>query len=167
MTSDHARDTAAGRADETPAIWPRHRLLYLIKRSYSAAKVALDEMTRAHGMTSSDYTMLSFLRRLEPCSAADLARAQRVTPQAVTQQVAQLKAKGLVTSRESEANRRISLISMTPRGRAGLAEVSAAARRAEEQLMDGLSGEERDLVVRFLIRSVAILERKEPVGNDE
>lgn len=147
--------------------WPRHRLLYLIKRSYAAAKIALDDLTRAHGMTAGDYTMLSFLRRLEPCSAADLARAQKITPQAVTQHLALLKAKGLVTSRESEANRRISLISMTQGARLSLAEISTAARRIEDDLLEGLTPGEREAVVRFLVRSAAILERREPMGNDE
>ena len=152
-TLEHGRLRSAGRS--------RPRLLYLIKRSYAAAKVALDDMTRAHGITTSDFTMLSFLRRLEPCSAADLARAQKVTPQAMTQQVAQLVAKGLVTRRESEANRRISLISMSPHGRSVLTEVSAKARRMERELLDGLSGDESELILSFLSRSVHVLGRKE------
>lgn len=139
---------------------PRQRLLYLIKRSYAAAKVVMDDMTRAHGMTTSDYTMLSFLRRLEPCSAADLARAQKVTPQAVTQQVAQLLAKGLVTRRENEENRRIALISMTPLGHAGLSEISAQARQIETEMLAGLTAGECDIVLGFLARSAEILERE-------
>ena len=148
-----ASDTAA----QSPS---RPRLLYLIKRSYAAAKTALDEMTRVHGITTSDYTMLSFLRRLEPCSAADLARAQKVTPQAVTQQMTQLLAKGLVTRRENEQNRRISLISMTQRGHVALAEISAQARDIETEMLVGLTAPERDVVFGFLVRSAAILERE-------
>lgn len=148
-----ASDTAA----QPPS---RPRLLYLIKRSYAAAKTALDEMTRVHGITTSDYTMLSFLRRLEPCSAADLARAQKVTPQAVTQQMTQLLAKGLVTRRENEQNRRISLISMTQRGHVALAEISAQARDIETEMLAGLTAPDRDVVFGFLARSAAILERE-------
>lgn len=153
-------EAASAIATEPATRPPRPRLLYLIKRSYAAAKTALDDMTRAHGMTSSDYTMLSFLRRLEPCSAADLARAQKVTPQAVTQQMTQLLAKGLVTRRENEENRRISLISMTPQGRAALAEISAQAQRIETEMLAGLTAGEREIVLGFLARSAAILERE-------
>lgn len=146
--------------DSAAKVLPRPRLLYLIKRSYVAAKVVLDDLTRAHRMTTSDYTMLSFLRRLEPCSAADLARAQKVTPQAVTQQVAQLLEKGLVTRRENEENRRISLISMTPRGQAALAEIGAQTRDIEAEMLAGLTAEEREVVFGFLVRTAAILERE-------
>lgn len=150
-------------ADEASAKTPsRPRLLYLIKRSYAAAKIVLDDMTRAHGLTTSDYTILSFLRRLEPCSAADLARAQKVTPQAVTQQVVPLLAKGLVTRRESDENRRIALLSMTPRGHVCLAEISAQARQIETEMLAGLSAEDREVVLDFLIRSTAILENRGP-----
>ncbi|QNA86533.1 MarR family transcriptional regulator [Sphingomonas sp. So64.6b] len=117
-------------------------------------------MTRAHGITTSDYTMLSFLRRLEPCSAADLARAQKVTPQAVTQQVASLLVKGLVTRRESDENRRIAMLSMTSLGHTGLAEISAQARQIETEMLAGLSPKEQDVILDFLARSAAILERK-------
>lgn len=154
--SESVPSIASDLAAESP---PRPRLLYLIKRSYAAAKVVLDDLTRAHGMTTSDYTMLSFLRRLEPCSAADLARAQKVTPQAVTQQMAQLLAKGLVTRRENEENRRISLISMTPRGHAALAEISAQTRDIETDMLAGLTAGEREIVLGFLVRSAAILEK--------
>lgn len=139
---------------------PRPRLLYLVKRSYAAAKSVLDEVTRTHGMTSSDYTMLSFLRRLEPCSAADLARAREVTPQAITQQVTQLLAKGLVTRRENELNRRIALISMTPQGHAALAEINARTRQIEAEMLAGLTNTEREVVFDFLVRSTAILEKE-------
>lgn len=153
----------ASPTDEVPAknsSPSRPRLLYLIKRSYAAAKVVLDDLTRAHGITTSDYTMLSFLRRFEPCSAADLARAQKVTPQAVTQQVASLLAKGLVTRRESDENRRIAMLSMTSLGHTGLAEISAQARQIETEMLAGLSPKEQDVILDFLVRSAAILEKK-------
>lgn len=129
------------------------RLLYLMKRWYSAAKLRLDEIARKQDLTTAEYTMLSFLKRFEPCSAAELAREERITPQAATQQVAQLKAKGLVTSRENEANRRISLITMTGLGRARHAAVSAEARVLEEDMLAGLGEKELDALFAFLARS--------------
>ena len=145
----------------------RFRLLYLLKRSYTAAKVALDELVREHGLSASDFTMLSFLKGLEPCSAADLARAQRVTPQAVTQQIAQLRAKDLVSSETSEINRRISLISMTAAGRAALARVSAAARKLEDEMMADLSREESKTLTTLLARLIETADEKDQTSNGE
>ena len=125
-------------------------MLYLLKRCYSASKARLDEIARVHDLTAGDYTMLSFLKRLEPCSAAQLSRAQKITPQAATQQVAQLRNKNMVTSQENEANRRISLISTTELGRAALAAISAEARLVEEEMLTGFSPAERETILSFL-----------------
>lgn len=148
--------TRAAREDEarTP------RLLYLVKRWYSATRARLDEITRKHDLTAGDYTMLSFLKRLEPCSAAELSREAQITPQAATQQVQQLKAKSMVSAQENEANRRISLISMTPLGRAALEAISAEARLLEEEMLAGLAPGEREAIHAFLMRSIAIAEQK-------
>ena len=135
--------------DEGSTPRPR-RLLYLVKRCYSATKARLDEIARVHDLTTGDYTMLSFLKRLEPCSAAQLSREQKITPQAATQQVAQLRNKGMVTSQENEANRRISLISMTELGRSCLAAMSAEARLVEEEMLTGFSPAERETILSFL-----------------
>jgi len=136
------------------------RLLYLVKRWYAATRARLDEITRPYDLTAGDYTMLSFLKRLEPCSAAELSREQRISPQAATQQLAQLKAKNMVTSEENQANRRISLISMTPSGRACLAAISAEARLLEEEMMKDLSERDRAVVLSFLIGSIETAEGK-------
>ncbi|MEO5773732.1 MAG: MarR family transcriptional regulator [Sphingomicrobium sp.] len=138
----------------------RYRLLYLIKGAYGSAKVQLDETAGAHGLTSSDYTMLSFLHRLQPCSAADLARALRITPQAATQQVGQLRAKEMVATEENSENRRISLVTMTRLGRASLQAVNAEAHRIEDAMFEGLNSEQRELVTGFLLRTMKMAQQK-------
>lgn len=149
---------------------PHDQLLYLVKRWYAALKSRLDEIARRHDLTTGEYTMLSFLKRLEPCSAAELAREQRITSQAVTQQIAQLKAKGMITSAPNQANRRISLISTTERGRTSLAAIHAEARQLENRMMAGLGAEERETIRAFLVRSIEAVEDKDdgrPEHDDE
>lgn len=149
---------------------PRPQLLYLVKRWYAAVKGHLDEIAGAQNLTTAEYTMLSFLKRLEPCSAAELSREQKITSQAVTQQVAQLKAKGMVTSALSAANRRISLVSLTERGRASLVAVNADARRLETRMMVGLDAGQRDEIRAFLLRSIEAIEgsdRRRPEADDD
>ena len=137
------------------------RLLYVVRRCYAAVKARLDDIARRYDITTGEFTILSFLRQLEPCSAAALARALRVTPQAVTQQVAQLRAKGLITSEASVANRRISLISRTETGRASLAAVNREARALEKALMAGLDPAQREALFAGLVHATHVAETGE------
>lgn len=146
-------------ASETAAP-ARPRLLYLGRRWFVAARERLEAITRDHGMTAGDYTMLSFISRLQPCSAADLARAMHVTPQAATQQVAQLEAKMLVSRYENSANRRISLIELTAHGRACFAAIDRRADALEAELTADLGADELAIIHAFLSR------RPAPRGDD-
>jgi len=140
---------------------PRLRLLYMMKRSYVAIRGELEGAAQAQGLTLSDFVLLSFLKGMEPCSSADLARAERVTPQAAAQQVAQLKAKKMISTVEKAGNRRIALITMTPLGRDALAAISAEARALEDRLFDGMDAGQPEMVLAFLARTMAILEKKD------
>jgi len=142
------------------------RLLYLVRRWFVAARDRLEEITRAHGMTTGDYTMLSFISRLEPCSAADLARAQRITPQATTQQVVQLEAKMLVSRYENSANRRIALIELTRRGRTCLEDIDRRAARLEAELTAGLGEDELAVIHAFLSRRPDLRGDTDTQGED-
>lgn len=127
-------------------------LFYLLKRWYSAGHARVEEVTRTFGMTAADYAMLATLARKGPCSAADLARSARITPQAVTQQVAQLEAKGLVVRYENEANRRITLIEMSDRGRVNLAEIDLQVSRIERAFLADVPVEQEAAIRAFLSR---------------
>ncbi len=130
----------------------RPRLLYLARRWSVAGRNRLEEFTRDHGMTAGDYTLLSFVDRLGPCSAADLARAMHVTPQAATQQVSQLEAKGLISRAENSANRRITLVSLTERGRAAYQDIDQRAEALEAELTAGFDADQLAVIHQFLSR---------------
>src|SRR5262245_40613283 len=115
------------------------RLLYLVRRWFVGARAMLEDITRAHGMTPGDYSVLTFIASRGPCSAAEIARSAHITPQAATQQVAQLEAKRLVSRNENPDNRRISLIAITERGRASLKEIDARVDRLESELTAGFT----------------------------
>jgi DNA-binding MarR family transcriptional regulator len=128
------------------------RLLYLVRRWFVGARAMLEDITRDHGMTAGDYTLLSFIAVGGPCSAADIARAMRITPQAATQQVAQLETKHLVSRRENPANRRIALIELSNSGRVALKDIDARVDRLEAELTAGLSKAELNVIRTFLSR---------------
>ncbi|MNS27229.1 MarR family protein [compost metagenome] len=127
-------------------------LFYLLKRWYSAGHAKVEEVTRAFGMTAADYSMLATLARKGPCSAADLARTARITPQAVTQQVVQLESKGLVVRYENEANRRITLIETSTSGRENLAAIDQQVASIERAFLAEIPVEQEAAVRAFLSR---------------
>lgn len=144
----------------------RYRLLYLLRRGHVAAKLGIDDLARAEGLSASDYTALSFLEAMEPCSTADLARAERVSPQAAVQQVAQLKLKALVTSIPSDSDRRTSSVSLTEEGRRRFASIDRAARELEDAMMADLSPLERGMVLSLLRKLIASAEKLAPAPTE-
>ena len=137
--------SAEPRGDE-PAPW----LFYLLRRWYAAGHARVEEVTRTFAMTTADYAMLATLARKGPCSAADLARNARITPQGVTQQVAQLESKGLVVRYENEANRRIILIEMSELGRGNLRQIDAQVAELERAALAGLPANHVAVIRAFL-----------------
>src|ERR1700722_12770949 len=66
-------------------------------------------------------SLMSHLVRQGPLTPGQLAAAERLQPQSLTRQLAELEAEGLVTRSTTEVDRRRSLISLTAAGRAALA----------------------------------------------
>jgi len=128
------------------------RLLFLARRFYGAARASLEAITRDHGLTPGDYSVLHIIARRAPCSSADIARSARITPQAATQQVATLAAKNMIVRRENPANRRIMLIELAELGKVALADIDARAERLEQRLADGFDAAELAVIRRFLSR---------------
>lgn len=127
------------------------RILYLVRRFHLLAHNRLKKITRAHGMTPAEFTMLSLVVSIGPCSAADIARRASITPQAVTQQIKQLEAKGLLFRREHNANRRINLIEVTSAGRARQEATDRQANALEQEFLEGF-GEEAEAAIRAFLK---------------
>lgn len=69
------------------------------------------------GLTASGESALATIARHGPVSLGDLAAHEGVKPPSVTTTVAALEAQGLVTRSVDAADRRVSLVAVTPRGR--------------------------------------------------
>ena len=130
-------------------------LLYLARRWSVASRGELEQITRDHGLTAGDYTLLHLVDRRGPISGADIARAARITPQAATQQVAQLAAKHMIARRENPDNRRISLIELTAAGKDALADIVRRAAVLEARVTAGFDATEIAIIRRFLSRDPA------------
>lgn len=93
-----------------------------------------------------------------PASVSDIARAQGVTTQAVSQQLRELEDLGYVVRSRDQSDRRVRVVALTDRGRSAV----AAARRAREVIHSKVAaavGEERVAAATDVLRDVlAVLE---------
>ncbi|GAA1756761.1 MarR family transcriptional regulator [Streptomonospora arabica] len=125
--------TPAG-ADDT-AESPEPRIIYLVKRVELIARAQLDAITREYGLTTLQYTALSVLRAQPGLSAAQLARRSFVSPQATTEMVGTLEAKGMIRREPDPGNRRVLRTHLTDAGRAALEACDRAADLLEERML--------------------------------
>ncbi|MXO66835.1 MarR family winged helix-turn-helix transcriptional regulator [Altericroceibacterium endophyticum] len=132
----------------------RPRILYLVRRFHSLAHARLEEITRTYDMTPAEFTMLSLVDRIVPCSSAEIARRASITPQAVTQQINQLVAKKILLRRQNPANRRINLIEITPTGRTNLSAINQRADALEQELLTDFGEQEEAAIRAFLSQAI-------------
>jgi DNA-binding MarR family transcriptional regulator len=93
----------------------------------SRLRVALGRLVRRlraeRGFSLSQGSVLGRLDREGPQSIGDLATAERVRPQSMTQTIAELEGDGLIVRRADPADGRRALVELTERGLQTLAEV--------------------------------------------
>lgn len=135
--------------------------LYLVKRLELVIRARMDEALRSFGLTATQFTALTVLRRRAGLSSAQLARRSFVTPQTMNEMVRWLEQRGHIERHRDPANRRVLLISLTDSGHDLLercdpvvAEIEAemlgaipdpecaAFRQGLESAHDALSGQE-------------------------
>src|ERR671932_1014693 len=101
---------------------------YLLRQAWHAFRGAMDAALRAHGLTGSQYAVLSVLARDPGLSGADLARACNTTPQAMNGVLATLRRAGLVERRPHPTHGRILQVTLTPEGERRLRAATPAVR---------------------------------------
>lgn len=75
------------------------------------------------GVSPSQESALSTIRRLGTPTLGELAQAEQVQPPTMTRVVATMEAAGLVVRRGDEGDRRVSRVELTPEGRETLARI--------------------------------------------
>ena len=101
-----------------PAATPqaRARVAYLVYRVERRLRSRLDEVTRTHGVTTTEYVALSVLRERDGMSSAQLARWAFVTPQAMNLVISALERRKLVKRRPDPSHGRVLRASVTAKG---------------------------------------------------
>lgn len=139
------------------------RLGYLVYRTERLLRARLDDATRAHGVTTTEYVTLSVLRRHDGLSSAQLARWASVTPQAMNLVVSALERRGLVRRQADPRNRRVLRTSVTRTGLAALALCDRSMDAIEADMTRDLSEADADVLHAALTACVHALEATAPL----
>lgn len=119
------------------------RAFYQVLRLHQLVSTCLDECLTPAALTGAQYTMLSLVRRLGPTTSAQLARRLRVSAQSAGEMLKSLEARGLVQRSQSETNKRIVLMSLTPAGARLAQRADELVAQAEERFFSVLSARDR------------------------
>jgi DNA-binding MarR family transcriptional regulator len=134
---------------------PSGRTGYLLRQLMHAFHVTQEQGLRPFDLTSSQFGAL-YVLDLEPgLSAADLARAMGVTPQAVGLLVSALEKEQLVRRSPHPTHGRVLEIYPTDEGLGRLRAAMPFITELEDRLLTGLDAAERSLVKRWLVQAAA------------
>ena len=146
-------DTPAGALAE--AVEPR--ISYVVARLERAVRAAVNERVRPHGLTTLQYTTLSVLgARGRPLQRP--AGAPRVHDAPVDDRGdRRAGAQGLIRRDPHPSHRRVFPATMTAKGRRVATACDAAVEEMEEEMLAGLSSDERESLLAWLKTCVRAL----------
>ena len=119
------------------------RVGYLIKRAQMVLHDAMADALGSHGLTVTQFAVLTGLDEEPGLSNADLARRAFVTPQSMHAVLQELERLQLVVRRPHPQHQRILQAALTGTGRRTLTSAAAAVDAIEEQMLRKLSSPAR------------------------
>jgi DNA-binding MarR family transcriptional regulator len=128
---------------------------YLLARAGGRAIRDFNRALQPFGMRSRHYTVLVVAAEEGGRSQRDLSELLGIDPSAVVALVDDLAREDLVRREPHPDDRRTRLVVATDRGRARLEEARALARDVDTSLQEGLTAEERHVLLE-LLRRIAI-----------
>lgn len=165
MTS--AAKTGAPKANFYRAnTWNREDSIgYLMSRSVSLMKEAVDGELEPTGLTHAQWGPLLKLYLGEASTVAELGRVCQIDAGAMTRTLDRLEMKGLLQRVRSSEDRRVVRIELTEEGRGTAQAIPAALSRAMNGLLGGFTQGEwqtlKSLLARVLANAVELQEERE------
>jgi DNA-binding MarR family transcriptional regulator len=108
------------------------------RRATAAHRLRLERGLAPFGLTPIQFAVLDNLVRDPGMSAAELSRAENLTPPTLSVIVGNLSRKGLVERRPDDANSRVQRLFASPSGQALALDARAAARAVSRRLTEAL-----------------------------
>ncbi|RFU39553.1 MarR family transcriptional regulator [Actinomadura logoneensis] len=104
------------------------------------------------GLSAHRVRLLVRLRRQGETSHSDLRQALGIDGASVTRLVKELEGEGLARRRLDPYDNRYTLAALTPEGERAAADLERAHQAYQERLLEGVSPDEREVVLRVLRR---------------
>src|ERR1700683_1809019 len=111
------------------------RMGYLLKRAQQALRSRMDQVLERKGLTTSQYSVLSWLERQPGIYSAALSRRSFVTPQTMIRIVENLETLGLIRREPHPTHGRILMASLTAVGASVVTSCHAKVNGVPAQLM--------------------------------
>lgn len=140
---------------EIPAAFQSRLALLLVRTGDRVAVVGQELLEQRAGITGRDYTALAVISEDAPSSQQELARLMGKAPAMCVGMLDDLEAAGLVARGRDPKDRRRSIVTLTTKGETKLREADEIAAELEAQVIAGLTGEERELLISLLSRTGA------------
>lgn len=142
------------------------RISYVIARLERAIRRAINERVSRYGLTVLQYTTLSVLGRRGELSNAQLARRAYMSPQAMSEVIEALEAKGLVKRRPHPHHRRVYPAVLTAKGRRVLEKCEHQVDEMENEMLGGLPPSVQEHMREGAVFAVRALHAGFPTGSD-
>ncbi|MXP09742.1 MarR family winged helix-turn-helix transcriptional regulator [Pseudoblastomonas halimionae] len=142
---------------------------YLLADNSRLARWSFDRKVSAVGVTGPQARLVLLINREPGETQTYYAERLEVEPITLCRMVDRLEEAGLVARRVCDNDRRARRIELTPAGRGTLTELRTRVDAVLENMLDGLSPDERDDLTRLLERVSENLsaERESARANDE
>jgi DNA-binding MarR family transcriptional regulator len=126
-------------------------LFRLWRASHTRAAAALETV----GLTTALFALMNVIGAREGAIQQELGALLGVDPSTMVSLIDQLEAAGLAKRRPSPTDRRAREVVITPQGRRRLKRARQAVAEAEDDVLGGLTGEERHELVTLIRRALA------------
>jgi MarR family transcriptional regulator for hemolysin len=114
-------------------------------------RTRFDRWARKYGLTRAQGVILARLHRQPGLSQIEMADICEVEPITVGRLVDRLEARGLLERRPDPTDRRINRLHLLPASEPILAKIEAYRAELSDYLLDGISAEQREIVVNVLL----------------
>jgi DNA-binding MarR family transcriptional regulator len=127
---------------------------FLIRRMHQIHGFLFAEETGEFNITPVQYSLLTALQAHGEMDQNTLAIEVGLERSSVAEVIPRLHARGFVSRKQAEHDKRQRLVSLTPQGKRLVKKMAAAVQRAHDRTIDHLSPEERDFFMLMMIRLV-------------
>ncbi|MDX1520649.1 MAG: MarR family transcriptional regulator [Anaerolineae bacterium] len=165
LSSDELQPEEIDIMQRTSGLPLDHLAIAVITNIWRAAqelKSKLERTTlRRFELTWASFTTLFIVWIWGPIETRDIAKSQNVTKGTITSTVSLLEKRGLCLRRQSQKDRRLVTVELTPEGQRLIEEVYPLFNQGEAKLVSGLSKEEQETLASLLRKAIKSMRQQE------